>query len=204
MCSVTNSTTPVMVPNLQSKANGNIRMTTMPPSEPPLSQSQNTDSQNGQVPSSTSIQQANGNSVTCSAPNGHNSMSNSQCTFCGHPVPYQFHIPNQYIPNQMFHIPPFMGTNPNGLVHQFYHPHIQYPVTNGIHPGYLQAINHHPYSNITGAQYGCFPPVVLQRRNSSGLGIGKSPRNTCSNCGSTDHISSECKENSMESMSGNT
>ena len=203
MCSVTNSTTPVMATNLQSKANGNIRMTTMPPSEPPLSQSQNTDSQNGQVPSSTSSQQANGNSVTCSASNGHNSMSNSQYTSCdctgGPPVPYQFHIPNQYITNQMFHIPPFMGTNPNGLVHHpFYHPHLQYPVTNGIHPGYLQAIN--PYSNITGAQYGCFPPV-LQRRNSSGLGIGKSPRNTCSNCGSTDHISSECKENSMESMS---
>ena len=101
MCSVTNSTTPVMATNLQSKANGNIRMTTMPPSEPPLSQSQNTDSQNGQVPSSTSSQQANGNSVTCSAPNGHNSMSNSQYTSCdctgGPPVSYQFHIPNQYI-----------------------------------------------------------------------------------------------------------
>ncbi|CAG2191433.1 unnamed protein product [Mytilus edulis] len=206
MCSVTASATPVMAANLQNSLNGNIRNSGLAPSISDPGLSPNQDSQNG---SGNQSPLPNGNPVTCSGPNGH--ISHAQCTSCGctgsHQVPsYQVHLPNHhYLQNQMM-FPPFMNANPNGIVHHpyYHHPHFQYPISNGIPPSYLQAINHHPYPNVVGAQYGCFPPVALQRRNSAGYNAGKPPRTTsatCSNCGSTDHVSSECKESSMESMS---
>lgn len=208
MCSVTASATPVMAANLQNSLNGNIRNSGLAPSISDPGLSPNQDSQNG---SGNQSPLPNGNPVTCSGPNGH--ISHAQCTSCGctgsHQVPsYQVHLPNHhYLQNQMM-FPPFMNANPNGIVHHpyYHHPHFHYPISNGIPPSYLQAINHHPYPNVVGAQYSCFPPVALQRRNSAGYNAGKPPRTTsatCSNCGSTDHVSSECKESSMESMSGN-
>ncbi|CAC5391028.1 unnamed protein product [Mytilus coruscus] len=206
MCSVTASATPVMAANLQNSLNGNIRHSGLAPSVSDPGLSPNQDSQNG---SGNQSPLPNGNPVTCSGPNGH--ISHAHCTSCGctgsHQVPsYQVHLPNHhYLQNQMM-FPPFMNANPNGIVHHpyYHHPHFQYPISNGIPPSYLQAINPHPYPNVAGAQYSCFPPVVLQRRNSAGYNAGKPQRTTsatCSNCGSTDHISSECKESSMESMS---
>lgn len=199
LCSVTSSAHSVMATNQQNGINSKRSMNSTA-SEPIMSNIQRIDSRT-EIASSTSSPVSNGNPEV----NGPGYYNQTSCTSCGctgrHNIPtYQYHqVPNQYLPNHMM-APHYM----NGMVPHlpFYH-QFQYPM-NGIPPNYIQPLSHYQLSNFPTPQYGF--PMVVQRRNSASHTIGKPPRTssvTCSNCGSTDHISTECRENSMESMSGN-
>lgn len=204
MCSVTSSTHSVMATNQQNGINANKLRNNMSSaaSEPTMSNIQRIDSR-GEIASSTSSPVSNGNlGSEVNSPVGYNQ---AQCTTCGctgrHQMPtYPYpQVPNHYLPNHMM-VPHYM----NGMVPQPFYHQFQYPI-NGIPPNYLPSLSHHyPLSNFTTPQYG-FQHMVVQRRNSASHNISKPPRTssaTCSNCGSTEHMSTDCRENSMESMSG--
>ena len=143
------------------------------------------------------------------------------CTSCGCPghshmtsYPY-LPVASHLLPNPVWHVPTMAPTpTSNGIIPT---PHL-YPgfayhipnIPNGLNPEFL--LNHNPNFLPGGALPSLYPHSVvapaggghpvLQRSNSFQERSEKPRRVTCHNCGSGEHVASECTDNSMESISG--
>ncbi|OWF37987.1 zinc finger CCHC domain-containing protein 2-like [Mizuhopecten yessoensis] len=151
-------------------------------------------------------------STTCS------SATCSSCgSPCGHayPATYPYHtnsLPHPLTHAPFWHMSPHFSTS-NGLVPQMLrYPGIPYHIPqpnnfpNGLTPDIL-SLNNHPFIS-----HGVPTPFMAQRGSSGYYPYHtlvrqpsreeKSRKASCSNCGSPDHNSAECRENSMEHYVG--
>jgi len=146
------------------------------------------------------------------------------CSFCGCPGGYSGTYPYQTpsalphplasaVHGHLWQWPHPLVPTSNGMVPQLYrhttglsylHPSSSFP--NGLNPEILplnsQYLHHQglptPVLNLNNSS-GCYQYHSLLRHQAE-----KPRRVTCHNCGSTEHVASDCRENSMESLSGNS